>query len=446
MTAPELLARQALAGTTPAAGEAIEIYISTATKRRYEMTAGQLENIESRQTFGAAVRVLTGGRLGFAYRADARPEALTAAIAEARDLAQRTAEDPARELPPRRDPARVNVPASKDLQALPLEQKLELVRRLETAALAADPRVRVAHQAAYQEEDIHVALVSTLGVDMTWSFQEFGLSVAAVAEDDGDSQIGEDYRVWRLWDDLDPETVGREAGEKAAHLLKAAPLPTARRSLLIPPAIGTGLFEMALSAWSAESVQRGRSYLAGREGQAIAAAAVTLLDDGTAPGGVATAPVDDEGTPTQRTELIRNGHLAGFMHNQETARRAQVASTGNAYRASLQTPPSVGPTNVICLPGTFTESQLLARAEGGLYLAEVLGLHTLDPVTGAFSLGASGWLIENGTLGRPVRGVTMAGQLETLLKQVEALGDQLTTYGRFSAPALLVRDIMVAGM
>lgn len=445
MTHPELLARQALAGVSPAPGEEIEIYATVSTERRYELTGGQVENIESRQNFGAAVRVIAAGRLGFAYRADARPESLAEAVAEARNLAQRTAADPARTLPPRQDPARVSLPAPVDLQAVPLESKLDLARRLEAAARAVDPRVRATHQAAYQEEDVQTALVNTRGVDLSWSHQGFALSVAAVAEENGDSQIGEEYRVWRLWSDMNPEVVGREAGRKAARLLHAAPVATARRSLVVPPAIGTGFLEAAISAWSAEWVQRGRSFLAGREGQVIAAEAITLMDDGTAPGGMGTAPVDDEGTPMQRTELIRGGRLAGFMHNQETARRAGANSTGNARRSGLQAPPAVGPTNVICLPGGAGEAGLLAQAEGGLYLAEVLGLHTLDPVTGAFSLGASGWLIENGVLGRPVRGVTVAGRLETLLRQVEAVGDRLTTYGRFSAPTLLVRDIMVAG-
>jgi len=439
-------ARQALAEVSPVPGEEIEIFCQSLRERSYEITRGRLENSESRNAFGAAVRVLSDGRLGFAYRADMRTEAVAAAVTEARDLARRSSPDAARALPGVRVPARVSTPAPVDLQAVPKEEKINLARRLEVAALASDPRVHAAHQATYQEEETLQALVNSHGVELSWSFQEFSLGVAAVAAAGGDSQLGEEYRVWRAWSRLDPETVGRLAGERAARLLQAAPLPTGKRRLVVPPSIGAGFLEAAIAAWSAEAVQRGRSFLAGREGQQIAAGAITLIDDGTAPGGLATAPVDDEGTPMQRTELINQGRLAGFLHNHETARRGGVQSTGNAYRAGIQAPPAVGPTNIILLPDSVVPEQLLAQAEGGLYLAEVLGLHTLDPVTGEFSLGASGWLIEHGAPVRPVRGVTIAGRLEDFLKQVEAVGSDLTTYGRVSVPTLLVKDIMVAGI
>jgi PmbA protein len=445
MIDPGPLVRRVLAEAGPSNGEEIEVYAAATRERRYESTSGRLENAESRNGFGVAVRVIAGGRLGFAYRSDSRPTELIAAVAEARSLARQTASDPARGLPGRREPAAALGLAPLDLDAVPRAQKLELIKRLEAATLAADSRVRTAHQAMYHETDTRVALVNSRGVDLAWTVQEFSLAVAALAEAGGDTQLGEEYRVWRGWDDLDPEAVGRAAGEKAARLLGASPIPTARRDLVLPPVLVAGILETALPAWSAEAVQRGRSFLAGREGQAVAGERVTLVDDGTLPGGIATSPADDEGIPRQRTNLVTRGRLNGFLHNHETARRAGTASTGNAHRVSIQSPPAVGPSNLLLLPGAAHQAEILARAEGGLLLAEVLGLHTLDAVTGEFSLGASGWLIEHGAPGCPVRGVTIAGSLSDLLRQVDDLGSDLTTYGRFSVPTLLVRDIMVAG-
>jgi PmbA protein len=215
--------------------------------------------------------------------------------------------------------------------------------------------------------------------------------------------------------------------------------------LILPPHITTGLLEAAWEAWSGDAAQRGRSFFAGRTGQMVAAPAITLVDDGTLAQGLASAPVDDEGTTTQRTALLSEGRLAGFLYNAESGRRAGARSTGNGQRNGFKNLPSVGPTNFLLLPGQAQPSDLLAEAEAGLYISELMGLHTLDAVTGEFSLGANGRLITKGVLGQPVRGITIAGTVETLLKQVTAIGADLTWYGSIGAPTLLVSDVMVSG-
>lgn len=443
MIPPADRARRGLAEVQP--GEEVEIFTLEMNERRYEFDRDRLELTETRRAAGVAVRVLNAGRAGFAYRADPRPEAAATALDEARALAALSDPDPARVLADPQAPAKVRVPEPLDLARIPLTDKLALVRRMEAAALGSDPRVRAAPQAGYQETERSCALAASTGVFHAWTRQTFSLGLAVLASDRGDTQVAEEFREWRSWADLDPEGTGRTAGERAARLLGAAPVPTGRRPVVVPPAVAAGLLEAALPAWSAEAVQRRRSFLDGQAGRTLAAPDVTLVDDGAATGGLYTTPVDDEGTPRQRTALVTEGRLTGFLHTLESARRADVPPSGNAVRPVLAAPPAPGVNNVSLLPGVRSRGELWERAEGGLLLAELLGLHTLAPATGEFSFGASGWLLERGAPARPVRGVTVAGDLGSLLRRITGIGNDPETYGRFTSPTLLIEEMMVAG-
>ncbi|MCK5218494.1 TldD/PmbA family protein, partial [bacterium] len=406
------VARQALARAAPRGTEQLEIFTLEEEARTYEIADGRLENIKNHHAFGLAVRILDSGRVGFACRADTRPEAVDMAVTEARDILRHSAPDSARGFFP--GPKINSEPPAYDLLSRPAEEKIAMAHRIATAAMHTDVRVKQVRQAAYYESSRRMALVNSLGLELSWGRPAFSLGALVLAENRHDTQMGEEYRSWRNWEGLDPEGVGMQAGYQAAGLLGAESLPTGRRTLLVPPGISASLLEAAWKAWSAESVQRSRSFLDGREGTQIAASGINLIDDGTLKDGLGTAMVDDEGSPMQRTELVKDGKLTGLMHNIETARRARISSTGNGLRLEFKTMPDVHPTNFWLLPGTQEVKDLKNQAEGGLYLAEVMGLHTLDAVTGEFSLGASGWVIEDGTLGRPVRGVTIAGRMEAL--------------------------------
>ncbi len=443
MDEPLTAARRLLDTAKP--GEQLEIFSLASETHGYEWAGGRLERSEHKQQSGFALRVFSAGRMGFSFRVDTRPQALAEAVDEARALCRVSEPDPCRGLPEVREPAEVLLPPPCDLQAVPESAKLAWLQRMEAAALACDRSIQSVQQASYQERVWHFGLANSLGLERKWSKQEFSLAAAALAAQSQDIQLGEEYRTWTVRDELDPEGVGRAAGERAFCLLGATPLATGTRDLVLPPHVTTGLLAAAAGAWSAEAVQRGRSFLAGREGQPVASACIHLVDDGTVAKGLGTAPVDEEGTPSGRTALVNAGRLAGFLHNEETARRGGVRSTGNGRRSGLQTPPGVEPSNFMLLPGSESPQNLGRRAAGVFYVVELLGLHTLDPVTGEFSVGASGWLLAGGEYDRPVRGVTLAGTLEQLLSQVAAVGNDATAYGNFSAPTLWVHDMMVAG-
>jgi PmbA protein len=180
-------------------------------------------------------------------------------------------------------------------------------------------------------------------------------------------------------------------------------------------------------------------------GEQVASDALTLVDDGRLLDGPAAAPVDGEGVPTGRTELISNGVLNGFLHNTYTALRGNTSSTGNATRGYRSTP-GVGTTNLFLEPGTATFDELLRRAEGGVLIQDVTGVHSgANPISGEFSVGATGLRITDGALGEPVREMTVASTIPEMLRGIQAVGDTIRWFSSVGTPPILLAEVTLGG-
>jgi PmbA protein len=174
-----------------------------------------------------------------------------------------------------------------------------------------------------------------------------------------------------------------------------------------------------------------------------------LVDDGVHPEGPSTAPFDGEGSARRRTPLIEDGRLLTFLFDARTARKGGRETTGNAGRGSYRAPPSVSTTNLVLEAGEETLEELVARAGDGLYVTSVAGLHSgVNPVSGTFSVGATGRLIENGELARPVREITIASDLVSMLKAVQAVGGPgrwVPFGGSVRSAPVLIAEMQVSG-
>ncbi|MCK9526541.1 MAG: TldD/PmbA family protein, partial [Limnochordia bacterium] len=185
--------------------------------------------------------------------------------------------------------------------------------------------------------------------------------------------------------------------------------------------------------------------------QPVASTLVTLVDDPLLKNGGASASFDGEGVATRAKNVIEKGKLITFLHNLKTAKKDGVESTGNASRASFKSPVGISPTNFFIQPGTLDYEALIERMGDGIIIINVQGLHSgADAVSGDFSLGAYGYLVENGAIVRPIEQITIAGNFFKLLEAVEAIGSDLefgspSSRGHVGSPSLLIRHLSVAG-
>ena len=270
-----------------------------------------------------------------------------------------------------------------------------------------------------------------------------------MADREGETQSGFAFRVAREPDELDWEAAAEEAAARAARLLGSRKPGTEKLPVVLDPWAAASFLGVLAASLSAEEVQKGRSLLADLVGDQVASELVTIVDDGRLDDGPSTAPFDDEGVPTSRTPLIERGVLRGFLHNTETARRDTSGSTGNASRPSYRGVPGVAPTNLVVEGGSENADAILKRAGRAIYIQDVSGVHSgANPVSGEFSVGATGLRVEGGSLGEPLREITIASTLPEVLRRVEAVGSDVRFFpgaGAIGTPTILVGEMTVAG-
>ena len=211
------------------------------------------------------------------------------------------------------------------------------------------------------------------------------------------------------------------------------------------------MFMYVLSkALTAEAVQKGRSLFADKLDKRVAASHVSIIDDGTLEDGLATAPFDSEGVPCKSTDVIKDGVLTNYLYDVYTSNKDGVESTGNADRGSYRGIPSVSPSNFYLSPGTKKPKEIIGEVENGFYVHKVSGLVTggANPISGDFSVGATGQWIENGEVKQAVSEITIAGNLIDFLKDIDQIGNDLKfnpMIGSFASPTFKVKKLAISG-
>ncbi|HET9591440.1 MAG TPA: metallopeptidase TldD-related protein, partial [Solirubrobacterales bacterium] len=271
----------------------------------------------------------------------------------------------------------------------------------------------------------------------------------ALAEGEGARETGLGFGLARGPRDLDPEEIGAEGARRALEMIGAGKPESRACPVVLDPTVAASFVGLVGGGLGAKAVQRGRSPLAGRLDEEVASTAFALHDDGRDPEGPASAPFDGEGVPRRRTALIEGGRLRSYLYDTYTANREGVASTGSAARGSYRSLPSVSTSNLVVAPGSHSFEQLLAEAGEGVFVNDVAGLHSgVNPVTGVFSVGASGRMIRGGALAEPVREFTIAGELVAMLGAVSAAGAAsrwVPFGGSVSTPPLLIAEMAISG-
>ncbi|MCB0980913.1 MAG: TldD/PmbA family protein, partial [Ilumatobacter sp.] len=224
--------------------------------------------------------------------------------------------------------------------------------------------------------------------------------------------------------------------------------PQSRRTTVVfDPFVTAMLLGVVSSTLNGEAVAKGRSLFKDRVGDQVANPLVTLVDDPTNPLAYTATDLDGEGLAARRNVLIDGGVLQGFVHNSYSARRMQTRSTGNAVRGGFKGTPGVGCLALQLNPGTRTQAELVADVEDGILVQSVQGLHSgVNPISGDFSVGASGLSISGGQLGAPLREFTIASTLQRmLLDVVEVGGDVDWLPMRSAGVSLVIRDLTLSG-
>ena len=314
---------------------------------------------------------------------------------------------------------------------------------------AEDPAVIDGSAAAVRRGTTRIAIYNSNGLDLSYENSRAGFFAAPVVSDGKEMANSFDRKVGPLAD-LDIKKVVSKAVSDAKSKLNADIAPTGAYPVIFAPRAMASLLSTFSGIFSSENTQKGLSRLGDKEGEKIAADIVTLVDDPFYKDSIMPINFDAEGSPTHTKNVIENGVLKTLLYNLKTADAAGKKTTGNASKGSYAASVGISPFTMYLLPGELTEEELLKKAENGVYITSLGGLHAgASPITGDFSLQSSGYMIENGEKTRAVKSFTVAGNFYSLLNQITALSNEVELPGgdmtAFGSPAVLVEGLTVAG-
>ena len=449
MTELSAVARRAVEAAIDAGAGDAEAYASREGGREVRVHGGEVESLTAATQSGVGVRAWSGHRVGYAYGTDLS-EAGVAAIAARAAEAAAVADEDACASPPQ--PAEFEaLPGLSDPSVAEWEtgRAAELALTVERTALESDPRLVGVETAVYADSDEQVAIASSTGVAGEYEASSCYAYLQALAEGEGARETGLGFGLARGPRGLDPEAIGAEGAERALSMIGAQKPESRSCPVVLDETVAASFAGLIGGGLSAKAVQRGRSPFADRLGAEVASDAFVLHDDGRDPQGPGSAPFDAEGVPRRRTALIEGGRLRSFLYDTYSANRESRSSTGSAARQGYRSLPSVSTSNLMVSPGSLSLAQLLAQAGEGILVTDVAGLHSgVNPVTGVFSVGASGRVIRGGQLAEPVREFTIAGELVAMLSAVSAAGAEARWVpfgGSVSTPPLLVAEMAISG-
>ncbi len=447
---PSALASGAVEQALAAGADDAEAYASEEASREIRVHAGEVESLTAATGRGVGVRAWIGKRVGYGYGTDLSEAGVRAIAARAAEAAGAADEDEFAG-PPSGDGRASPIEGLTDpsVGEWPTAKAAELALSVEQAALAADPRMVGVEQAVYADSTERIAISSSAGVGGEFEASSCYAYLQALAEGEDGRESGLGFGLARGPAGLDPVAIGREGAERASGMIGAGKPESRSCPIVLDPTVAASFVGLLGSTLGADAVQRGRSPLAGRVGEEVAGEAFVLHDDGLDPAGFASAPIDGEGLPRRRTALIEEGRLQTYLYDTYTARRGGAEPTASAGRSGYRSQPSVSASNLVVGPGPSGFDELLAEAGDGIWVSDVAGLHSgVNPVTGVFSVGASGRSIRDGALAEPLREFTIASDLVSMLGAVLAAGAEARWVpfgGSVSTPPLLIGEMAVSG-
>jgi TldD protein len=409
--------------------EDADLYLEYRINEELVLEEGEVKKASRHVSQGAGVRAQAAERTGYAHTDDITLRNLQEAARQARAIADQSGKSAIVAVKPGprlHDLYPVGVsPVEADLSA-----KVALLRRIDQAARASDPRVRQVIASLWSEEQVTlIAQASGWVVGDVRPLTRLNLTV--IAEEKGKREIGNFGGGGRVPFDffLEDERWARYCGEavrQALLMLRALEAPAGTLTVVLGPGWpGILLHEAVGHGLEGDFNRKKVSAFSGRMGQKVASELVTVVDDGTLPNRRGSLNVDDEGTPTRRNVLIENGQLVGYMQDRLNARLMGMAPTGNGRRESFAYPPMPRMTNTFMLAGEDDPEEIIRSVPYGLY-AVAFGGGQVDITNGKFVFSASeAYLIENGQITTPVKGATLIGNGPEVLTRVSRVGHDL---------------------
>ncbi len=427
--------------------DAYELYFSSSEGMSIESKDLKVDSFKVSKSMGIGLRTLSRGKPGFGFSTVLAPDALRKMVDDAISASTEASLDEYLNFPDHSSQE-----ASGDLglidnsmDTLTEDEKIQIAIDIEKNAIDYDGKVKRVRGASYSESRGVSMIVNSHGVQVDSEATFYSASVMAVAELSGDSQMGYEMGLGHNLSDIDAIKIGRGAAKRAVDVLGGKGMESEKCPAVFENSVVGEFLGTFSGAFLADHVQKGKSMLMDKLDKKVLSPLITIYDDGLLKGGWASSLYDCEGVPTQTKTLVDRGTCKQFLYDSYTAKKGGLFSTGNGKRGGFKGSPTPGVTNFYMKNGDTSLEKLIKEAGRGLFITEVMGVHTIDAISGDFSLGAGGFWIEGGEIQHPVRGIAISGNLLELFSRVALVGSDIRHLGSIGAPSLLFDYIEASG-
>lgn len=425
-----------------------ELYYQAGASTEVGAFQHEINEFSSSQSGGCCFRCIVGGKMGYASTEDLSTAAAAKVVRTAVDNASVLESE---EVVFLGEGGQEYEDLTLQPYALPTTEEL-IAKVLQTQQLLydADPAVVDGCQTTGISQSSQIAIYNSKGLDLSYANNTSGIVTMGMVSDG--KEMSDDYQIkLGKLDTIDVENLANKAVSNAKIKLGGDVAPTGQYPVVFNPEAMCSLLSVFSSIFSSEATQKGLSRLAGKEGEAIAAPVVTLVDDPFHPENPEPIHFDAEGSPAHRKLVIDRGVLNTLLYNLKTAAVAGKKTTGNASKAGYDAQVAIRPFTMYLKNGEMSEEELLAQANEGVYITDLSGLHAgANAISGDFSLQSAGFMIRQGKKAEYVKSFTVAGNYYDLLKNIRALANNCqlpNAFGKtaFGAPSVLVDGLSIAG-
>lgn len=415
-----------------------ELCFLTEKTKRFETRERNLCGVDLKEETGVALRAIKDNRMIFSYTYDQSDGAAQALLDNAAMLMPITEADDDVEFPevfacyPSLDLYDHAGISADD------EEKVSVLTEMEGAILDYDKRIVATRNCEIQEEDIRVEIVNSRGLKAGAVKTLYSLVALCVARDQ-DEVSWYDW-VWsHSFSELNGKALGVNVAQKAVSFLRSEQISTGIYDGILTSQASCEILGLLSSSLLGESLYKDKTKLKGKNGEKCFSETITIVDSGFV--GMGSFPFDGEGVPSQENVIVKNGVFRDFLFDTYYGRKLRKASTGNGVRVGVKSPPHCGARGMFVKKGA---TDIYPYLTNGVIIEELMGTHTANPITGDFSLGAVGHLVESGVR-RPFKGIIVSGNVFELLCNVREVGDDLKFYGDHGSPSLYIEGLKISG-
>ncbi len=419
----------------------VELYVEKSEELNVEIRLGEIDKYQESKSQGIGIRVIVGDRQSLVYGTSDKIVDLQKGINEAIEIIEFMDED---EIVLNGNEQFQRTIESTNILDTTFEDKVKYIIKQEEDGISKKADKALVESTIYDENKYSKLIINSRGLMKKESGSYCGSSISLAINKEGVNETGYSYYYTRDFNELLKQDLGKEAYAKAYEMIGAGMVSTQKYLTLFTPDVVVDLMRLLAYSFNGENIYKGKSLFKDKLGEKVISDKLNIVDNGLEIGALGFSHFDGDGINIRENRIIDKGIFSGGLYNLSIAQKLGLKTTGNASR-SYGSLPSIGYHNLYIENGNTKIAEMVKEMNNGIIIKELMGLHMANPITGEFSLGASGLKVINGKISSGFRGVTISGNILEILSNVLAIGDDFQRRTSVGAPSLLIQDVIVSG-